>query len=378
MKRRDQQVYRRRRRVAAGVGVAILAAISLGIDGALGDARIGPDPGEVKRVSLEAVPDRALTGQMLMVRMGGSATPELVRQARAGEIGGVIVFPVPDQPIDELRDEIARLQHAAREGGRPPLLVAIDQEGGEVKRLPEGPPDRAPAELSAPGDERAARDEGRRTGRYLIRLGINVDLAPVLDVPTSSSSFIASRAFGTDPRVVAGNGSAFADGLAEGGAIATAKHFPGLGRAIANTDLEPSEIDVSDPALGDDLAPFREAIARGVPMVMVGHATYRGLDPDAPAALSRPVVDGLLRDDLGFEGVAISDDLGAGAIRAAVPGREAPVAAARAGIDVLLLAGRSDVARPLDTLGAALDAGELDRRALERSLLRILALKEPL
>jgi beta-N-acetylhexosaminidase len=370
--------FRRRRRVAAGVGTALLAAISLGLDGALGDARIGPDPAEVERVSLEAVPDRALTGQMLMVRMGGSATPELTRQARAGEIGGVIVFPPPDQPIDELRDEIFQLQDAARDGGHPPLLVAVDQEGGAVKRLPEGPPDRAPTELSAPGDERAARDEGRRTGRYLTRLGINVDLAPVLDVPTSSSSFIASRAFGTDPRVVAANGSAFADGLGEGGAIATAKHFPGLGRAIANTDLEPSEVDASDGALGDDLAPFREAIARGVPMVMVGNATYRGLDPDAPATLSPAVVDGLLRHDLGFDGVAISDDLGAGAIRAAVPEREAPVAAARAGIDVLLLAGTSDSTPARKALLDVLASRELDRGSVEQSLLRILALKRSL
>jgi beta-N-acetylhexosaminidase len=356
--------------------VAAAVLISLGLDGALGDERVGPDPAEVERLSLDAVPDRALIGQMLMVRMNGAATPELVRQARAGEIGGVILFPPPDQPVEQLSDEIARLQDAARDGGRPPLLVAIDQEGGEVRRLPDGPPDRSPAELAAPGDEPEARAEGRRTGRYLARLGIEVDLAPVLDVPSSPASFVASRAFGSDPRVVASNGSAFADGLESGGAIPTAKHFPGLGKAVANTDLEPSEIDASKDELGDDLAPFREAIARGVPMVMVGHATYRGLDPKAPAALSPAVVGGLLRGELGFEGVAISDDLGAGAIRDAVPEREAPVAAARAGIDILLLAGTADGAPAREALDEALERGDLGRADLERSLVRILSLKD--
>ena len=353
----------------------MLAALAIAIEAVAGDGRVGPTSDEIDALGRDAVSDRELIGRRLMVRMDGVATPELARQARKGEIGGVIAFPPPGQPADELKDEIASLQRAARRAGRPPLVVAIDQEGGEVRRLPEGPPDRAPSELTAPGDEPVARREGRRTGRFLAELGIDVDLAPVLDVPASPSSFISSRAFGADPRVVAANGVAFAVGLQRGGAVPTAKHFPGLGRAVANTDLERSEIDVPRRRLDEDLAPFREAIARGVPAVMTGHATYDALDPDLPAALSPEVVDGVLRGELGFGGVVITDDLGAGAVRDAMSVPEAAVAAAAAGNDILLLAQTPNAADALAALEKAVERGELDRSGLERSALRVLELK---
>jgi beta-N-acetylhexosaminidase len=374
--RRDEALFRRRRRTAAGVLIALVALVAIALEDALGDDRAGPHPREIERMYLSAVPDRALVGQMLMVRMEGSATPELLRGAREGEIGGVILFPPPGQPEDELRAQVRRLQRAASDGGRPPLLVAIDQEGGEVKRLPQGPPDRSAPELAEGGDVAEASAAGRDTGRYLARLGINVDLAPVLDVPSSEASFMTSRAFGDEPRAVAELGGAFAEGLEAGGVIPTVKHFPGLGRAVANTDLGPSEVDASERELEDDVQPFREAIARRIPMVMVGNAIYGALDPEAPAALSRAVVTDLLRGDLGFEGVAISDDLGAGAIEAAASEREAAVAAARAGIDVLLYAGTDDPGEGREALRDALDRGELGRAIIERSLVRILELKE--
>jgi beta-N-acetylhexosaminidase len=368
-------VVRRRRRAAGAALVALSAVLALAIEAAAGDGRVGPSAGEIETLGRDAVSDRELIGQRLMVRMDGVATPELARQARRGEIGGVIVFPPAGQPTDELKDEIADLQRAARSGGRPPLLVAIDQEGGEVKRLPDGPPERSPSELAAPGDEPVARREGRATGRFLGQLGIDVDLASVLDVPSSPSSFISSRAFGADPRVVAANGVAFADGLERGGTVPTAKHFPGLGRAVSNTDVEPSEVDVSRSRLDQDLAPFREAIARGIPAVMTANATYRALDPDLPASLSPAIVGGLMRGELGFDGVVITDDLGAGAVRDVMPEPDAAAAAAGAGNDVLLLAQTGDAAEALAALEEAAGSGELDRAALERSALRVLALK---
>ena len=368
-------VLRRRRRAGGALFAVAVAAVALAIEAAAGNESVGPSPRQIEELGRDAVSDRELIGQRLMVRMDGVATPQLKRQARDGEIGGVIAFPPTGQPTDELEAEIAALQRAARGAGRPPLLVAIDQEGGEVKRLPEGPPVRSPSELSAPGDEPVARREGRRTGRFLAGLGIDVDLAPVLDVPSSPSSFIASRAFGSDPRVVAANGVAFAAGLQSGGATPTAKHFPGLGRAVANTDLERSEVDASRRRLDEDLAPFREAIARGIPAVMTANATYRALDPDLPAALSPAIVEGLLRDELGFEGVVITDDLGAGAVRDVMSEPEAAAAAARAGDDVLLLAQTADAGDSLAALEQAVASGELDRAGLERSALRLLALK---
>jgi beta-N-acetylhexosaminidase len=374
-KRPSGAVYRRRRRAAAAVLVAVATAATVAVEGAIGEGAVGPEPAEIERPYLAALPERALIGQRLMVQMEGSATPELIRQAREGEIGGVIVFPPIGQPPHELRREIERLQDAATEGGQPPLLVSTDQEGGEIKRLPEGPPDRSPQQLGS-GDVTEARATGRETGRYLAGLGINVDLAPVLDVPASSSSFISSRAFGDDPNVVAAAGVAFAEGLAEGGVIATAKHFPGLGEAVADTDLGPSRIDAEERELQDGLGPFREAIAREVPMIMAGHATYTALDPRLPAALSAAAVSELLRGELGFNGVVISDDLDAGAVRAASSEREAPVAATQAGIDILLFAQTEDSAPARGALNDALERGELNRSLLEQSLVRILRLKE--
>jgi beta-N-acetylhexosaminidase len=176
--------------------------------------------------------------------------------------------------------------------------------------------------------------------------------------------------------VLAANGSAFAEGLEAGGVIPAVKHFPGLGRAPANTDLEASEIDARRGALDEDLAPFREAVAREVPMVMVGLATYTALDAELPAALSPAIVEDLLRGELGFEGVAISDDLGAAAVQAAASEREVPVAAAEAGVDILLFAKTGDAEPARQALRDALRRGELSRPDVERSYIRILALKE--
>jgi beta-N-acetylhexosaminidase len=160
--------------------------------------------------------------------------------------------------------------------------------------------------------------------------------------------------------------------------IPAAKHFPGLGKAAANTDLEPSEIDASRRGLDADLDPFREAIAAGVPMVMVGHAIYDALDREHPAALSRAIAEDLLRTELGFDGVTISDDLGAGAVLAQASEREASVAAARAGIDILLFAGTERARPAYDALREALERRRLIRVSLEASLVRILELKERL
>src|SRR4029077_13647537 len=132
----------------------------------------------------------------------------------------------------KLKAEIATLQQAASTGDSPPLLVMVDQEGGDVKRLPQGPPNAAPAQLGQSGDENQARDEGKATGSYLRGLGVNVDLAPVLDVAHQNTApTIKSRTFGSDPAVVTKVGVAFAQGLQDGGVVATAKNFPCNGSA---------------------------------------------------------------------------------------------------------------------------------------------------
>jgi beta-N-acetylhexosaminidase len=380
--------HTRRRQAARRRVVLIAAALAAGGLGAYVGSRSdsAEEDRETARKAVEAVQPtcpsevasdpRRLAGQMLIVRFDGTATEELVRAARHGEIGGVIAFPPPGADRAGLRDAIADLQRAARAGGHPPLLVATDQEGGDVKRFSELPPHVVPAELGAAG-EAAAEAAGRETGSALARIGVNADLAPVLDVPTVSGAFMTARSFASDPARVAATGTGFAVGLDEAGVAATAKHFPGLGRATANTDLGPSTIAGSRADLAPDLEPFRSAVDAGVAMVMTANATYPALDPDRPASLSRSVTR-LLRGELGFEGVVITDDLLAGAISAAGYGPgPAAVAAAGAGADLLLFA-PLPAPDALPALVAAIRRGNLDREPLLDSCVRNLALRESL
>ncbi len=196
----------------------------------------------------------------------------------------------------------------------------------------------------------------------------------MLDAPTSPSSFIASRSFSSEPALAGELGSRFAAGLAEAGVAATAKHFPGLGPAIANTDLEPSAVEPPAAVLDAALEPFRIAIGAGIPLVMTANAIYPAYD-EVPASLSGAVSRRLLRDRLGFEGVVITDDLGAGAIAAAGYSEgEAAVAAARAGADLLLFA-LSDGSAAARSLRRGLRRGELERADLIASCERLTALR---
>jgi beta-N-acetylhexosaminidase len=349
--------------------IVLVVVLASGADDEAPAPQASAVPAECTDDSPEAL--RRRLGKRIVVRMESEATPELVRQARRGEIGGLILFPPEGQEPDSLRAPVARVQRAAAQGGHGPLVVAIDQEGGIVERLAL-PPDEAPPELA--GDSQAAEAEGVATGEALARIGVNVDLAPVLDVPESPDSFIAERAFGGDPAEVASTATAFATGLQAGGVSATAKHFPGLGRSVVNTDEEPSEVDASRAQLLADLEPFESAIDAGIDLVMLSNATYPELDPDAPAFASPAIAEGMLRDDLGFEGVTITDDLEAGAVRALYSPAEAAVAAAAGGSDLLLFALRSnpDV---LDSLVEAAERGELPAESTEAACVRISALK---
>jgi beta-N-acetylhexosaminidase len=246
-----------------------------------------------------------------------------------------------------------------------------------VKRLPEGPPDISPQQLGAAGDEGEAKAQGQKTGAYLKGLGVNVDLAPVLDIsePETDRS-IASRTFGTDPEVVSSVGTAFAQGLQSGGVVASPKHFPGLGRATVTTDERAVTIAATGQQLQTDIGPFETAVDAGVDMVMVATATYPGLTPRArqPAALSAQIVNGLLRGQLGFAGVVITDDLESPAVSG--PAGTVAAQALRAGDDLLLYAksvGGSDQA--FNALVNEVKQGRLDRARVADSYARITSLK---
>ncbi len=280
-------------------------------------------------------PLASLVGQTLMGAMDGTVpSADLLARVRRGELGGVIIFGGNITTPSALTAVIARLQAAAKAGGNPPLLIATDQEGGEVKRLPAAPPASSAETMGATLGAQAVREQGRATGKYLRGVRVDVDLAPVLDVGDASSSFLGSRIFSSDPATTAKLGSAFAAGLQSAGVAATGKHFPGLGTAPGNTDVAVVVVPTSKAGLERRLVSFRAAVSSGVKLVMVSNAEYPALDPARlPAALSPKIVSGILRGQLGFGGVVITDTMTAPAI-ARYP--DAPVRALRAGDDVLL------------------------------------------
>jgi beta-N-acetylhexosaminidase len=304
---------------------------------------------------------------------GTQPSAELLARIRRGEVGGVIFFGGNLPSATAAGALVRRLQAAAQAGGNPRLLIAVDQEGGPVRRLPDGPPEDAPAQMTSAAQAGA---EGAAAGKFLHALGIDVDLAPVLDTPSSAHNFLGSRAFSRDPQRNARLGAAFLRGLQQNGVAATAKHFPGLGTADANTDSNHVWITTPKPALDARLAPFVAAVKAGVELVMVSNAGYRAYDASGlPAVLSRPIVSGLLRDRLGFDGLVISDALSA-------PGpssrTHASVRAIGAGVDVLLYTSESGGKAAFAELLAAARSGELPRERLEAANEQIAALKERL
>ncbi|HEY1238626.1 MAG TPA: glycoside hydrolase family 3 N-terminal domain-containing protein [Solirubrobacterales bacterium] len=363
---RDLPARVRRREASVIGGIALLVII--GVIVLIASAGGG---GNEQSIGL-----KRLVGQSIVARLGAKGPDQdLIRRVRRGRVGGVIAF---NKDAGKLKADIATLQQAARAGDSPPLLVMIDQEGGDVKRLPQGPPTATPAQLGQSGDEDQSREQGKATGSYLRGLGLNVDLAPVLDVAhPNTADTIKSRTFSSDPAVVTKVGVAFAQGLQEGGVVATPKHFPGLGRATVNTDEQATDIAATSQQLQADLAPFKGAIAAGAKMIMVSTAAYPTLGSKKQAAFSAGIVGGLLRDQLGFDGVVITDDLEA----PSVTDTTSPVVAASNAIkagDDLLLYGRSASASDsaFRSLVKEVKAGNLNRSLFQDAYDRVTALKD--
>ena len=365
-RRRDLPARVRRRQDFIIGGIALLVIIGLVV--AISSGGGGG--------SEQAVPLKRLVGQTIVAKLGAKGPDQvLLKRVRKGQVGGVIVFP--NDPA-KLKADVQQLQSAASGGHNPGLLVMIDQEGGSVKRLKQGPPDVSPADLGKSGDENQSKDQGQKTGSYLTGLGVNVDLAPVLDVskPQTADS-IKSRTFGSDPAVVSKVGVAFAEGLQDGGAVATAKHFPGLGRATVNTDDRPTSIAATSDELQADLEPFKAAIAAGVKMVMVSTASYPTLGAKKPAAFSPTIVKNMLRGQFGFDGVVITDDLEGGAVTSSLPPLVAATSALKAGDDMLLYAKNANASqKAFGGLVREVKSGQLDRAVVQSAYNRITDLKD--
>jgi beta-N-acetylhexosaminidase len=367
-----------RRRQAGLIGLAavlVLAVIVIAASAIFG----GGDDDES-----QPLPLKKLAGQTIIGKVGkADPNQQLLRRVRKGLIGGFIFTSPRDEAT--LAAQAATLQQAAADGGNPPLLMMIDQEGGEVKRL-DGPPNTDPQDMGEAGAD-TARTEGEETGNFLRPTGINVDLAPVLDVevPGTTANSIADRTFSDDAAVVSEVGSAFIQGLQSAGVAATAKHFPGLGPATLSTDDSPVTIAARDETLEAALLPFQTAVDAGVELVMVSSAVYEDYGPENPRDPNRPassvgaIVQNLLRDQLGFQGVCVTDDLQSVAIETLTTPEVAGVAALGAGCDLLLYAGNLGGSEDgLNAVVRAVKRKKLSESQLQASYDRIQSLKSRL
>ena len=330
---------------------------------------------------------RQLAGQRVIFSYPGLTVPAaLLKQISAGQAAGVIFFGENISSEAQIASVIRRLGQAQRRSPvASPLLLMTDQEGGLVRRLP-GAPALSEKHAGAAADPvAAARAAGAGAGRNLAGVGMNVNLAPVLDVYHAPGDFTDQyqRSYSSNPATVAACGKAFITAQQHAGVAATAKHFPGLGQATAsqNTDTGPVTLHVSLPALrARDEVPYPAAIAAGVKLVMASWAVYPALDARHPAGLSSAVIQGELRGRLGFRGVTITDAIEAGALASFGGYGQRAVLAARAGMDLLLCSARDPAQGQavVTALAGALAGGKLGTAGFDAAVQRVTALRDGL
>jgi beta-N-acetylhexosaminidase len=380
-------VARRWRGLVAVLSALVLAPLlALAVGAGCGAAADGRDatstaPGSAAppRDDAPALPLAQLAGARIVAGFNGTAPPAALREGiRAGHVAGVVLYAENLPTRAAARRLIAGLQSIPRPPAmRDPLLILVDQEGGLVKRI-DGAPFHSAEEIGQRGAA-FARREGRRTARNLRSVGVNVDIAPVLDVPRPGSPIAEThRGYGTSPAAVSVIGVAFAEGLQAGGVAATAKHFPGFGAAMDDSDVEVSRIGLSKARLrAVDEVPYRRYASAGGDLVMVAAATYPAFS-ERPAAFSRALVSGELRQRLGYRGTVMTDALDTVSVAAFGDPAQTGPAAARAGCDLLLFTepGPAEAARR--SLVRQLRAGSLDARQFEESARRVLDLRAEL
>jgi len=330
-----------------------------------------------------------LAGQRVIGSYPGLTPPaSLFTDITSGQVAGVIFFGENISSDAQIAGVITQLRQAQTQTQSPiqvPLLLMTDQEGGLVRRLP-GEPVLSEKQIGQSANPTAAATAaGTGAGQNLAGVGMNVNLAPVLDVYYKSGNFIDQfqRSYSNNPAVVSTLGQAFITAQQQTGVAATAKHFPGLGSATRsqNTDNGPVTLKVSLTQLHTiDEVPYPAAITAGVKLVMVSWATYPALDARLPAGLSPTVIAQELRGRNGFTGVTITDALEAGALNAFGTTGQRAVTAAGAGMDLILCSAR-DVSQgeaATAALASALASGQLDPATFNASVNRVTALRASL
>ena len=343
------------------------------------DARVqellGAMTAEQKIAQLFFVSPEALTGSTGAVTVAGEATREAFTQR---PVGGVIYSYDNLTDPEQTRALLAGMQEISRDVLDLPIFLGVDEEGGTVARISgreEFGIDAWP-DMADVGDADEARRIGEAMGDYLLDLGFNLDFAPVADVLSNpDNTVVRVRAFSDDPETVTNLCAAFSDGLQSKGVMACYKHFPGHGgtaedshEGFASSMHMPEEFAVLD------LPPFSYAAGREIPFIMVGHITLPNVTrEEAPASLSHEITTQLLRDELGFRGIAITDSLDMGAITQNYPAGEAAVQAVLAGQDMLLIGDGFD--ESYDAVTKAVEDGTIPGERLDEAVGRILRVK---
>ncbi|MDT7042593.1 beta-N-acetylhexosaminidase [Candidatus Nitronereus thalassa] len=320
---------------------------------------------------------RDTIGQLLMVGFQGTElSPEFIEWLQEYRPGGVILFS--RNLVDA--EQVARLTNSLQEHApNPPLLIAIDQEGGRVSRLPQGftifPSAASVAACQSPD---VAYGVAEITAKELRAVGINMNMAPVLDVNSNPANpIIGNRAYGDCPEQVCTFGIATMQGLQDHGVIPCGKHFPGHGDTTTDSHKVLPVVTADRARLtAIEFEPFRQAIQQGLPTLMTAHVYYPALDAEAPATLSRTILTDLLRNELGFQGITLTDDMEMRAILDHGSIGEASVRSLQAGADIVLICHQqSRQTEAIQAIEQALDRGELSMDHLKASVDRITALK---
>lgn len=343
------------------------------------DERIGAMTLEQKVAQLFIVTPEALVEGVSQVTQAGEATREGVT---THPVGGIVYFAQNLLDPEQTTTMLANVKQFYADAGNVAPFIAVDEEGGTVVRVADneafGAQDVGDASaLGSAGDTEAAKRAAEQIADYLMPLGFNLDFAPVADVVNPlRSDTMGLRSFSSDAAVAADMVRAEVEGFRDKKMLCCAKHFPGIGAAAGDSHEGAITIEATNEELETvDLVPFRAAIEAGVPMIMVGHVSLPNIVGDStPAPLSSAVVQGMLRDSLGYTGVVVTDSLSMGAITNYYSPAEAAVAALKAGCDIPLMPERFDEA--YQGVLNAVQAGELTEERIDESLIRILAAKQ--
>lgn len=324
-------------------------------------------------------------GQMVMMGIPGTTIgPEASILIEQHRVGGMMLFAENVESPEQVAELTADLQRMALRGGtRLPLFISIDQEGGKVVRIRDGvTPLPSLMAIGATGSDALAEQVGRIVGAELAVLGVNMNAAPVMDVNNNPNNpVIGIRSFGEDPALVANFGTAFMRGMQASSVLATAKHFPGHGDTDVDSHLALPTIVHSRERLDEiELVPFRAAIAAGVDAIMSAHITFPAVDstPGLPSTLSYAVLTGLLREELGFDGLIVTDALEMKGVAHQYDFGEAAVMAVQAGADIVLIAqSRYNKAgvQAIEALVKAVRAGTIPMSRIDESVRRIVVAK---